>query len=161
MNGPYVSCAIVSAFFFLANSPLAEQAPVSIADSAAEAVAENVSPNTDKNTEAESDIKILESVVCLEVNDRQPQGAAEVFPQGTERLACFCKIAASSPPAAIEHRWYHETTMLGKTPLIINGELWRTFSVKNIPPGHTGQWKVEIVRAGAAGPLQTLHFRIE
>ena len=98
------------------------------------------------------------AVICTQVTDRAPVGAAEKFPASVGRLMCFSVVKGVAGKGV--HGWMHGDKELASVELNIGGERWRTWSAKRIDPGQTGAWKVE-VRDEAGKVLATAAFTIE
>lgn len=98
------------------------------------------------------------AVVCTEVKDRAPVGAASTFPATVGKLYCFSEIKGGADK--VIHVWIHGDKELAKMELPVRGERWRTWSVKSIAPKLTGAWKVE-VRGADGTVLATASFEIQ
>jgi hypothetical protein len=98
------------------------------------------------------------AVICTEVTDRAPVGAAEKFPATVGRLMCFSEVKGAT--GKVVHVWLHGDKEMASVELNIGGDRWRTWSSKNIMPDWKGAWKVE-VRDEAGAVLATAAFTIE
>ena len=102
---------------------------------------------------------VAEAAVALRVENREPVGAAETFPAGTERLVCFTDVRDAAGRTLV-HAWIHEGTTRARVELEIGGDRWRTWSAKNLLPEWTGQWQVKVMTADGA-VLETISFTVE
>ena len=98
------------------------------------------------------------AVICTEVTDRAPVGAADKFPATVGRLMCFSEVKGAT--GKVVHVWLHGDKEMASVELNIGGDRWRTWSAKNIMPDWKGAWKVE-VRDEAGAVLATAAFTIE
>ena len=109
--------------------------------------------------EAPEESPVARAVVCTDVIDREPQGAADSFGSGVERLFCFTEIRGLEG-TTITHAWIHEGKTRAKVDLPVRSNRWRTWSTKKISPGWTGQWQVKILDADGI-VLSTQDFVVE
>ena len=107
-----------------------------------------------------ADVKIANAVVCRAVDDRQPVDAATEFPASVGKVFCYTVIEAASPPAQIAHLWYYQDKLVHEFTLPVHAARFRTWSSKNIFPGMTGQWRVDIVDASGKTIIGSVSFRI-
>ena len=98
------------------------------------------------------------AVICTEVTDRAPVGAADKFPATVGRLMCFSEVKGAT--GKVVHVWLHGDKEMASVELNIGGDRWRTWSAKNIMPDWKGAWKVE-VRDEAGAVLATAAFVVE
>lgn len=93
---------------------------------------------------AGSPLTVPQASICTDVKDREAVGAATHFPTSVGRLYCLTKIMGASDPTKVTHLWFHGNTQVHKVDLPVNGPAWRTYSYKTIPPGWTGDWRVDV-----------------
>jgi len=98
------------------------------------------------------------AVVCTEVANRAPVGAADRFPATVGKLVCFSEVRGAS--GKVVHVWFRGDKEMLRVDLAVGGERWRTWSVKKIIPEWTGAWRVE-VRAEDGTVLATTSFAVE
>ena len=84
------------------------------------------------------------TVVCTDVVDREPVGAADSFGAGVEQLFCFTEIRGLEG-TTVTHAWIHEGTTRARVDLPVRSNRWRTWSTKTILPSWTGSWEVKIM----------------
>ena len=101
------------------------------------------------------------AVICLNVNNHEPEDIGESFPPLVRRLYCFTEIQSSGEPAEIQHRWYWKDELMRSIPLKINSARFRTYSVKSIPASATGDWRVAIINTHNEEVIQVIKFMIE
>jgi hypothetical protein len=92
-------------------------------------------------------ISVGRMLFCRSIKDREPQEAAETFPNTLEKVYCFTVILDAGPETHVVHRWYHGDKLMAEIELKAKGDYWRTWSSKGITPGWTGTWRVDVVSA--------------
>lgn len=97
---------------------------------------------------AGSDLTVPQASICTEVKDREAVGAGSQFPPSVGRLYCLTRIAGATDRTHVTHTWFHEGQQVHKVDLPVGGPAWRTWSYKTIPPGWTGEWRVDVQDAG-------------
>jgi hypothetical protein len=102
---------------------------------------------------------VVRAIVCPEVVDREPVGAADSFAVDVGRLYCFTEMQGSEG-TTVTHAWIHEGKTRARVELLVRSDRWRTWSSKQILPGWTGNWQVKILDADGI-VLQTLEFVLE
>jgi hypothetical protein len=108
-----------------------------------------------------SEVTITRAVVCLNVNEREPEEPGNVFPPEVKRLYCFTEIKSSGEPLEIQHRWYWKDELLSAVPLSVKSARFRTYSAKSIPAYAAGDWRVAIVNSRNEETLQIINFEIK
>ena len=110
--------------------------------------------------EAESpESPVARAVVCAEVVDREPVGAADTFGSEVGRLFCFTEIRGLEG-TTITHAWIHEGKTRARVELPVRSNRWRTWSTKKVSPDWTGQWEVKVLDADGI-VLSTQEFVVE
>jgi hypothetical protein len=108
----------------------------------------------------EKEFTIARLVVGTGVENREPVGAAEIFPATTEKVYCFLEATEISKNTEISFVWFHGEKEMAKTNLPLQtGSRWRTFSNKTVA-GMKGDWKVEI-RDANGNLVKDLTFKVE
>ncbi len=95
--------------------------------------------------------------VCTAVKDRAPVGEGDTFPAAVGELYCFTEVLDG--PATVVHAWFHDGTEVRAIELPVKGPRWRTWSVKKIPAGMVGEWRVD-VRDPAGAVLASVKFTV-
>lgn len=85
------------------------------------------------------------AVICEDVNNLEPIGAAESFPISIGELNCFTRIIGAHEPTTVTHVWYFGMTERARIDLVIKGSQWRTYSSKKIQAHEVGSWRVEVI----------------
>jgi len=143
----------------VAESPKNSVKPVSAGEKKEPIKADKVTKDTVMSDMSE--IKVARAVICTAIVDREPQGSAETFAKGLQKLSCFSHIEGVKDTLKIQHKWYYKEQLAGTVPLTVRSMSWRTYSSKKIEEKMTGDWKVEIVNAENGGVLKTLSFSVE
>lgn len=89
-------------------------------------------------------ISVEDIQIATSIENREPAGADVSFSADVEKLYCFTKIKSEQEEGTIYHVWLYNDRVMAKIGLTIKGKSWRTWSVKNILPAHTGKWRVDI-----------------
>ncbi|NLD37607.1 MAG: DUF2914 domain-containing protein [Desulfatiglans sp.] len=89
-------------------------------------------------------ISVEDIQIATSIENREPAGADVSFAAGVEKLYCFTKIKSEQEEDTIFHVWLYNDRVMAKIELPVKGKSWRTWSVKNILPAHTGKWRVDI-----------------
>ena len=88
---------------------------------------------------------IVEDIqIATSIENREPAGADASFAATVEKLYCFTKIKSEQETGTIYHVWLYNDRVMAKIELPLKGKNWRTWSVKNILPAHTGKWRVDV-----------------
>ena len=92
------------------------------------------------------DLTVQNSAICLDVIDRAPVGAGNIFPKNVPKLFCFTKILGAEKPTSVTHIWYQNGLLKSKVRLPVKSASWRTWSSMALTPDKaSGEWMVEIV----------------
>lgn len=92
--------------------------------------------------------RLGDAFVSSGIADKEPVGISEHFFSDVEKIYCFSEFFDAEKSTEIRHRWIYKGEVVSDVPLEIKGPRWRTWSMKSIPPGSAGEWKVEIVSSG-------------
>lgn len=99
-------------------------------------------------------------VIGTGVEDREPVGAAEIFPETTETVYCFLEATEIAEDTEVSFVWFHGEKEMHTFSLPLKmGPRWRTYASKTLG-GLKGDWKVEIKDASGA-TLQEVKFKVE
>jgi hypothetical protein len=89
-------------------------------------------------------ISVEDIQIATSIENRAPAGADVSFPATVEKLYCFTKIKSEQETGTIYHVWLYNDRVMAKIELPIKAKNWRTWSVKNILPAHTGKWRLDV-----------------
>ncbi|MCA9541996.1 MAG: hypothetical protein KC620_24030, partial [Myxococcales bacterium] len=83
-----------------------------------------------------SNFEVLEAVACREIQNREPVGVAEQFPEDTTTVWAYLKIRNLTTPRTVRMTWHRDgvevysgEVKVGRSPL------WRTWSRKRMGKG--------------------------
>jgi hypothetical protein len=108
----------------------------------------------------EKEFTIARLVVGTGVEDKEPVGVAETFPEATEIIYCFLEAREIAKDTEVSFIWWHGDQEMHKITLPLQmGPRWRTFAYKNIK-GMKGDWKVEI-RDVNGNMAKDIKFKVE
>ena len=102
-------------------------------------------PMVKESTAMQSGGSVAEMVFCTSVQERQPAGEATSFGADVSSVTCFTKITGGAGESSVTHVWYHGDQEMGRVELPVRSSMWRTWSAKTMPPGATGQWRVDVL----------------
>ncbi len=92
-------------------------------------------------------LTVVESGVGTAVANRELQGKADSFPEGST-VCFFTKTTGPQAGDTIDHVWIRDGQETHKKTLAIGGSPWRTWSCKTLHKGSVGPWTVEARTAG-------------
>lgn len=108
-----------------------------------------------------SGIEISRALICMNVNEHEPEEPGNQFPPEVKRLYCFTEIKSNGEPLELQHRWYWKDELMSSVPLKVNSTRFRTFSAKSIPAYAVGDWRVAIVNSHNEETIQIISFEIK
>jgi hypothetical protein len=122
---------------------------------------EEVVPADEKESEPPAKgITVSRMVICENVEEREPVGAADAFPSDVGALHCFSEIDRADPPIQIFHRWYIGDRLVNEIPITVRGSHWRCWSRKTIVAQWKGECRVEVATE-AGDVLRVATFTLE
>ncbi|NLA74591.1 MAG: DUF2914 domain-containing protein [Deltaproteobacteria bacterium] len=89
-------------------------------------------------------ISIEDIQIAVSIENKEPSEAGESFAADVGRLYCFTRVRTEQEETAVYHVWLFNDRVMAKIELPVKGKTWRTWSVKNILPMHTGKWRVDV-----------------
>lgn len=92
---------------------------------------------------------VLESAICLSVQERTASAAVDTLDAGTEQVFCWTRIGGAAGQT-ITHAWMHGGTTRARVELAVGSDDWRTYSSKRILPSWTGDWEVKVLTPDGA-----------
>jgi hypothetical protein len=105
-------------------------------------------------------IQLEDAAICRNVVDRAPIGSGSVFHTSIGRLYCFTKVVGAKTDTSILHHWYLNGKLKSSVTLPVNSAAWRTWSSKDIMPGESGDWMVEVLTADGDA-LESILFLVQ
>jgi hypothetical protein len=90
----------------------------------------------------ESELSVPEHGVGSAVVERELQGRAEKFDEGSDVWFWTLVVGAGSGDGVL-HVWMQDGEERASVELGVDGSPWRTFSKKTLHPGSVGNWTVE------------------
>ncbi|MBN2037344.1 MAG: DUF2914 domain-containing protein [Chitinispirillaceae bacterium] len=148
-----------------------QSAPAASPQDKAVAATEKKSPSTapaaqpekkETPSAASSELSVAHAVIAAGLDEYKPVKPDTLFPADIKRLYCYSQIKGASDATEIEHRWYWNDELQSAVPLKIKSNDWRTYSIKTIVPGMTGEWRVAVVHPQKDEKvLTTLKFTVK
>lgn len=126
-------------------TPGADATPAPVADSGA-----TPEPEFDDNAPPvvpdDQGLKFLQHVVGTAIDDRQPVGVGEDFPENTEKIYCYIEVDnAEGPRREVTVIWYQRGVELRRYALPIGkSPAWRTWARMSLGPGRQGGWRCDV-----------------
>ena len=96
---------------------------------------------------AEGDIRITELAVTTKIVKGNPIDLVHrISSSSVKNLYCFTRFTApEGTDTTIKHVWYNGQEKVGEFTLPVKGVKWRTYSMKTIQKGWSGDWRVEVL----------------
>ncbi len=110
-----------------------------------------------------SGLTVIRAYICKGIEQSEPTEAGKSFlpdGDGVGRLCCFSEIGGAAEPDTISHVWYWGERDMGRVPLEVKSNRWRTWSKKKVLDEWRGEWHVDIVDQDGF-LLKRLYFSIE
>ena len=90
-------------------------------------------------------LEVMDSAICLNVENRACVDPKEEFSASVDRLYCFTRIAGAPADTEVTHVWYYGDIERFRITLPVRSSSYRTYSSKRIQAYETGGWRVEIL----------------
>ncbi|MFQ5990163.1 MAG: DUF2914 domain-containing protein [Candidatus Methylomirabilales bacterium] len=117
-------------------------------------------PTLTKKTVLGTNPRVVRGVLATEVINREPAETFSPIPAEIGRLYYFTEVIEAGPPMEILHVWSWRDRNVSEIPLQVQGQRFRTWSYKTIPPTWTGEWRVE-ARTPEGAVLSSRSFQVE
>lgn len=142
-----LSVLIISAVCFAQEEAAATEPAAEKTEAVAEESAPDVAEEPAEAVAEEPELSLEDIQICSGIEDRQPTGAAAVFPDDLEKIFCFTKVIGAEDTTSVNHVWYMGDKQIISVNLPIKAASWRTWSSKMLDMG-LGKGYVEIVSEG-------------
>jgi len=87
---------------------------------------------------------VARAFFTTQVTDREPVDQISTLTNDVRTVFFFTEITNMSG-ARVKHRWLYNGETRAEVSFDIGGARWRVWSSKNLLPGWTGQWTVQVV----------------
>ena len=104
--------------------------------------------------------RVVRGVLATDVINREPEETSSPIPVEIGRLYYFTEVVDVGPPMEMLHVWTWKDRNVSEIPLRVQGQRYRTWSYKTIPPTWTGEWRVE-ARTPNGAVLSSQSFQVE
>ena len=108
----------------------------------------------------QNQLKLGVFTICRDVVDRTPLGMGTVYAVSVGKLYCFTKVTGAQSDTKIIHNWFRNGKLKASITLPVKSASWRTWSAKEITPGDSGDWMVEVLSEDGT-PIESILFFIE
>ncbi len=88
---------------------------------------------------------LVESCICEQLVDGQPQYKAVVFSVTSQNLYCYTAFNDIQDEKFIYHIWYYRDKLVSKIKLKLKPPAWATFTKIFLRKSDIGPWRVEVV----------------
>lgn len=102
----------------------------------------------------------VQTAICAQVIDREPQGTAETFAAGIEQVYLWTKFVGAADSTTVSHVWLHNGNEMATVELPVRSSSWRTWSSKKMLPSWVGDWEVKVLDS-EGNILKSVTFTIE
>lgn len=102
----------------------------------------------------------VQTAICADVVDREPQGSAETFPAGIEQVCLWTKFVGAADSTTVSHVWLYNGNEMASVDLPVKSSSWRTWSSKKMLPTWVGNWEVKVLDSDG-NILKSVTFTIE
>ena len=107
-----------------------------------------------------SSFAVKRLVIGTGVENGEPTGVAETFPDSTEKVYCFLEATDIAKDMEVSFVWFSGDKEMSKFSVPLKmGSRWRTFAYKNLRE-IKGDWKVEI-RDSDGKVVKDVRFKVE
>ena len=90
--------------------------------------------------------------------DREPTDNVVTLTNNSDKIYFFSELA-NLKGHTITHRWEYQGKLMAEIKFDVKSNHWRVYSSKNIKPGWTGEWTVELVDENGT-PLDVENLQI-
>lgn len=88
--------------------------------------------------------EVARSIITSGVEDREPVSDLEQVPASHEQIFFFTELRDMTD-RSVTHIWKYNNEVMAEVPFNVGGPRWRVWSSKQMLPGWTGEWQVEVV----------------
>lgn len=92
----------------------------------------------------ETTLHVSRSATCRGVADHEPVDPATEFQLSDDRVYLWCEVE-NAQGTTITHVYSLEGEPVTTVPLAVGTARYRTWSYKQLHPGHAGAWRAEII----------------
>jgi len=104
-------------------------------------------------------LMLTSSLMCEDVQDRQPVNEGVVFSISIGKVFCYTMFDNVSETTYIMHNWYNRDNLSTKIKLSLLPPRWTTYSAIQLRESDKGPWRVEITDSEGR-VLQVLRFSV-
>lgn len=105
-------------------------------------------------------LEVVEAAITTGVVDHMPIDSVESYTVEAGKLYCFTRVLGSAGRDKVIHVWRRDGQEMARIELPLRSDDFRTWSVKTLLPGWSGQWQVDIVD-DAGSVLVSLPFVLQ
>ena len=102
--------------------------------------------------------EVSRSVFALDIADREPVDITEQADTYIDKLYFFTELNELAGET-VTHRWNYAEEVMAEVSFEVGSDRWRVWSSKNMVPGWSGSWQVDVVsESGEMLRSQTLLY---
>lgn len=102
--------------------------------------------------------EVSRSLFALSVVDREPVDVIDQVGSGVGKVYFYTELNQLAGET-ITHRWVYADEVMAEVTFTVGADRWRVWSSKNMVPGWSGTWRVDVVnQAGEVLRSQSLLY---
>ena len=111
--------------------------------------------------ETPSGLRITEMAVTTKIVRGNPiDSVRRISSASVKALYCFTRLSSETgEETVIKHVWYKDDEKVAEYELPVKGKKWRTYSMKSVEKGVSGDWRVDALDSGGK-LLKSVKFRM-
>jgi Protein of unknown function (DUF2914) len=111
--------------------------------------------------ETPAGLRITEMAVTTKIVRGNPiDSVRRISSASVKRLYCFTRLTSETgEETVIKHVWYKDDKKVAEYELPVKGKKWRTYSMKSVEKGVSGDWRVDALESGGK-LLKSVKFRM-
>lgn len=90
--------------------------------------------------------EVSRSVFALDIADREPVDSTEQVSADIGKVYFFTELNQMAGET-ITHRWIYADEVMAEVSFDVGADRWRVWSSKNMVPGWSGNWRVDVVNS--------------
>ena len=120
-----------------------------------------VSPAFSVFAEMPAGLRITEMAVTTKIVRGNPiDSVRRISSASVKALYCFTRLTSDTDEeTVIKHVWYKDDEKVAEYELPVKGRKWRTYSMKSVEKGVSGDWRVDALDSGGK-LIKSVKFRM-
>lgn len=111
--------------------------------------------------ETPAGLRITEMAVTTKIVRGNPiDSVRRISSASVKALYCFTRLTSETgEETVVKHIWYKDDEKVAEYELPVKGKKWRTYSMKSVEKGVSGDWRVDALDGGGQ-LLKSVKFRM-